>query len=112
MRKLFTRALATGALLTLYACGTLATTGVLLASGMSTAYAQRGRGRGRGRGSGVGAAAVGVGVGALIVGGAIAAQRQSEYNAAVRECQRMYGRRYILETKEFIGPDGGYYPCP
>ena len=66
-RKLLSRVLAAGVLLSMYAFGTVATTGAL---GVSPAYAQRGRGRGVGRGRGGGwgrgggdlGAAIGIGV--------------------------------------------------
>ena len=50
VRKTLTRVLAAGALLAIYAVGTITTSGVFLASTTTVANAQRGRGRGWGRG--------------------------------------------------------------
>ena len=52
VRKTLTRVLAAGALLAVYAVGTITTSGVFLASTTTSAEAQRGRGRGWGRGWG------------------------------------------------------------
>lgn len=105
------RVLATGALLGMYAVGTLAIGGVLLSASVTSAQAQRGRGRGRGVGVGT---AVGVGVGAAILGGMIAADaanRAAGEEAAVQNCMRRF-RSYNPETREYIGRDGQYHPCP
>ena len=48
LRKTLTRVLAAGALLAIYAVGTITTSGVFLASTTTSAEAQRGRGRGWG----------------------------------------------------------------
>jgi ABC-type cobalamin transport system permease subunit len=108
VRKFITRVLTAGSLLALYAFGTVATTGVVMTTGMSPAFA-RGRGRGRGRGIGVGTA-IGIGVGAAIVGGAIAAD-QARRSDAVEYCMRRF-RSYNPETGTYIGFDGQPHPCP
>jgi ABC-type cobalamin transport system permease subunit len=109
VRKFITRVLATASLLAIYGFGTIATTGVVLTTGVSTAFAQRGRGRGRGRGIGIGTA-IGIGVGAAIVGGAIAAD-QAARSDAVEYCMRRF-RSYNPETGTYIGFDGQPHPCP
>lgn len=108
VRKFITRVLATGSLLAIYGFGTIATTGVVMTTGISPAFAQRGRGRG-GRGIGVGTA-IGIGVGAAIVGGAIAADQAARSNA-VEYCMRRF-RSYNPETGTYIGFDGQPHPCP
>jgi len=116
-RKLVTRVLAAGVLLSMYAFGVVATTGAM---GVSSAYAQRGRGwggggRGRGRGRGGGGnvgLGIGLGVGALIVGGAIAAsaaeQRQRD---AISYCMQRY-RSYDPQSMTYMGMDGYRRQCP
>src|SRR5688572_21147085 len=96
-RKLVTRVLATGVLLSMYAFGVVATTGAM---GVSSAYAQRGRGRGGGGGRGGGRGrggggnvglGIGLGVGALIVGGAIAANAaEQQRRDAIGYCMQRY----------------------
>ena len=54
VRKYLTRVLAAGALLAIYAVGTLSVSGLFLASTTEVASARNGRGRGRGRGWGRG----------------------------------------------------------
>ena len=110
VRKFITRVLATGSLLAIYGFGTIATTGVVLTTGVSPAFARGGRGRGgRGRGIGVGTA-IGIGVGAAIVGGAIAAG-EAQRRDAVEYCMRRF-RSYNPETGTYIGFDGLEHPCP
>lgn len=116
VRKLITRVLATGSLLAVYALGGIATTGVVMTAGVSPAYAQRGGGRGGGGGRGRGniGAAVGIGVGAAILGGVIAADaanREASEEAAIENCMRRF-KSYNPETREYIGRDGQYHPCP
>ena len=101
----------------MYASGMVATTGALVATSVSPAFAQRGRGRGRGggwgrgRGSGVGAA-VGIGVGAAIIGGAIAASAaEQQRQNAINYCLQRY-RSYDPNSQTFLGRDGQRYPCP
>lgn len=117
-RKLVTRVLATGVLLSMYAFGVVATTGAM---GVSSAYAQRGRGRGgggrgggRGRGGGgnVGLG-IGLGVGALIVGGAIAANaaEQQRQRDAIDYCMQRY-RSYDPQSMTYLGSDGYRRQCP
>ena len=115
VRQRFTRVLAAGALLFMYAAGTVATTGAFVAAGVSPAFAQRGRGRGRGggwgRGGGVGAA-VGIGVGAAIIGGAIAASAaEQQRQQAVGYCMQRY-RSYDPNSQTYLGRDGMRYSCP
>jgi hypothetical protein len=117
VRQRITRILASGALLFMYASGMVATTGALVATSVSPAFAQRGRGRGRGggwgrgRGSGVGAA-VGIGVGAAIIGGAIAAgAAEQQRQDAVNYCLQRY-RSYDPNSQTYLGRDGMRYPCP
>ena len=115
VRQRFTRVLAAGALLFMYAAGMVATTGAFVAAGVSPAVAQRGRGRGRGggwgRGGGVGAA-VGIGVGAAIIGGAIAASAaEQQRQQAVGYCMQRY-RSYDPNSQTYLGRDGMRYSCP
>ena len=116
VRQRFTRVLAAGALLFMYAAGMVATTGAFVAAGVSPAFAQRGRGRGwggRGRGGGVGVGtAVGIGVGAAIIGGAIAASAaEQQRQQAVSYCMQRY-RSYDPNSQTYLGRDGMRYPCP
>ncbi len=115
VRKLVTRVLATGALLSMYAFGVAATTGAM---GVSSAYAQRGRGRGgggrgRGRGGGDVGLGIGLGVGALIVGGAIAAgaAEQQRREDAIGYCMQRF-RSYDPQSMTYMGTDGYRHPCP
>ena len=115
IRKLFTRLLATGALLGLYVLGTVAATGVMMTAGTSPAMAQRGRGRGggyyRGRGRGYyGGAAVGVGIAAGVVGGAIIADQARRSNAE-EYCMSRF-RSYNPNTGTYITSRGEERPCP
>lgn len=112
-RNAFTRVLATGMLLTMYAFGMIATTGALMTAGITPAHAQRGRGRGRGGGWGGGGvdAAIGLGIGAAIVGGAIAASEAQRQSDAVGYCMRRY-RSYDPQSMTFVGRDGFRHPCP
>ena len=115
-RKLVTRVLATGVMLSMYAFGVVATTGAM---GVSSAYAQRGRGRGgggRGRGYGGGGnvgLGIGLGVGALIVGGAIAANaaEQQRQRDAIGYCMQRY-RSYDPQSMTYLGSDGYRRQCP
>jgi len=113
VRKFMTRMLATGALLSMYALGTLGVTSVVMTAGMSTAVAQRGRGRGRGgyRGRGNYGAAIGAGVAVGVIGGMIAADQARRYNSAVEYCMQRF-RSYNPETGTYIGFDGRERPCP
>ena len=116
VRQRFTRVLAAGALLFMYAAGMVATTGAFVAAGVSPAFAQRGRGRGwggRGRGGGVGVGtAVGIGVGAAIIGGAIAASAaEQQRQQAVGYCIQRY-RSYDPNSQTYLGRDGMRYSCP
>lgn len=119
VRKLVTRVLAAGVMLSMYAFGVDATTGVM---GVSSAYAQRGRGRGgggrgdgRGRGRGGGGnvgLGIGLGVGALIVGGAIAASAaQARQQEAINYCRQTY-RSFDPQNMTYVGRDGYRRPCP
>ena len=123
-RKLVTRVLATGVLLSMYAFGVVATTGAM---GVSSAYAQRGRGRGggnwgrgggRGRGGGWGrgggnvGAGIALGVGAAVIGGAIAASAaQARQQEAVNYCMQRY-RSYDPRSMTYLGSDGYRRQCP
>jgi len=116
-RKLVTRVLATGVLLSMYAFGVAATTGAM---GVSSAYAQRGRGRGRGYGRGYGrgrgggnvGAGIALGVGAAVIGGAIAASAaQQQQRDAVGYCMQRY-RSYDPQSMTYLGNDGYRHPCP
>jgi hypothetical protein len=114
-RKLVTRVLATGVLLSMYAFGVVASTGAM---GVSSAYAQRGRGRGgggRGRGGGGGnvGLGIGLGVGALIVGGAIAANaaEQQRQRDAIDYCMQRY-RSYDPQSMTYLSSDGYRRQCP
>src|SRR5512134_408587 len=119
VRQRVTRVLAAGALLFMYACGMVATTGAFVAAGVSPAFAQRGRGRGRGggwgrgRGGGVGVGtAVGIGVGAAIIGGAIAASAaEQQRQQAVSYCMQRY-RSYDPNSMTYLGRDGMRRSCP
>jgi len=113
VRKFMTRMLATGALLSMYALGTLGVTSVVMTAGMSTAVAQRGRGRGRGgyRGRGNYGAAIGAGVAVGVIGGMIAADQARRYNSAIEYCMRRF-RSYDPETQTYIGLDGRPRQCP
>jgi hypothetical protein len=114
-RKLLSRVLAAGVLLSMYAFGTVATTGAL---GVSPAYAQRGRGRGVGRGRGGGwgrgggdlGAAIGIGVGASVIGGAIAAGAAQQQNS-INYCMQRF-RSYDPQSGTYLGNDGYRHPCP
>ena len=115
VRQRMTRVLATGALISMYAFGMVATTGAFVAASVSPAQAQRGRGRGwggRGRGgAGVGAA-VGIGVGAAIIGGAIAASAaEQQRQQAINYCLQRY-RSYDPNSMTYLGRDGMRYSCP
>jgi len=116
VRKFMTRMLATGALLSMYALGTLGVTSVVMTAGMSTAVAQRGRGRGRGGGRGRGnvGAAIGAGVAIGVIGGMIAADQARRYGTrgdAVEYCMQRF-RSYNPETGTYRGFDGLDHPCP
>jgi hypothetical protein len=110
-RKLVSRVLAAGILLSMYAFGMVATTGAL---GVSPAYAQRGRGRGwgggRGRGDGNLGAAIGIGIGAAVIGGAIAASEAQRQNS-VNYCMQRF-RSYDPQSGTYLGNDGNRHPCP
>lgn len=117
-RKLVTRVLATGVLLSMYAFGVAATTGAM---GVSSAYAQRGRGhgrgggRGRGRGYGGGGnvgAGIALGVGAAVIGGAIAASAaQARQQEAINYCMQRY-RSYDPQSMTYLSSDGYRRQCP
>jgi hypothetical protein len=115
-RKLVTRILATGVLLSMYAFGVVATTGAM---GVSSAYAQRGRGRGGGRGRGRGyggggnvGAGIALGVGAAVIGGAIAASAaQARQQEAINYCMQRY-RSYDPQSMTYLGSDGYRRQCP
>ena len=118
-RKLVTRVLATGVLLSLYAFGVVATTGVM---GVSSAYAQRGRGRGRGDGRGRGRGrgrgggnvglGVGLGIGAAVIGGAIAASAaEQQRRDAINYCMQRF-RSFDPQSMSYLGNDGYRHPCP
>ena len=104
-------------MLFMYTCGMIATTGAIVAAGVSPAHAQRGRGRGgggwgRGRGGGGVGAAVGIGVGAAIIGGAIAASAaEQQRQQAVNYCLQRY-RSYDPNSQTYLGRDGMRYSCP
>jgi hypothetical protein len=111
-RRRVSRVLATAILLSMYAFGMVATTGVL---GASPAYAQRGRGRGRGwggrgRGDGNLGAAIGIGIGAAVIGGAIAAGEAQRQNS-VNYCMQRF-RSYDPRSGTYLGNDGARHPCP
>lgn len=112
-RKLVTRVLAAGVLLSMYAFGVVATTGAM---GVSSAYAQRGRGgggRGRGRGGGgnVGLG-IGLGIGAAVIGGAIAASAaEQQRRDAIGYCMQRF-RSYDPQSMTYMGTDGYRHPCP
>ena len=116
-RKLVTRMLATGVLLSMYAFGVVATTGAM---GVSSAYAQRGRGRGggygrgygRGRGGGNVGAGIALGVGAAVIGGAIAASAaQARQQEAINYCMQRY-RSYDPQSMTYLSSDGYRRQCP
>ena len=109
-RKLVTRILATGVMLSMYAFGVVATTGAM---GVSSAYAQRGRGRGYGRGYGGGnvGAGVALGIGAAVIGGAIIAGEAQRQEDAIGYCMRRY-RSYDPQSMTYMGTDGYRHPCP
>jgi hypothetical protein len=117
IRKFVTRALATGALLGLYALGTITTTGVVMTAGVTDAHAQkgkrggggRGRGRGRGRGGNAGAAAAGAAIG--IIGGIIATEAARANQRAIEECFRRFNGDYDPETRTGYRR-GRAYQCP
>ena len=110
VRQRFTRVLAAGALLFMYAAGMVATTGAFVAAGVSPAFAQRGRGRGRGGGWGRGRG--GGGVGAAIIGGAIAASAaEQQRQQAVGYCMQRY-RSYDPNSMTYLGRDGMRRSCP
>jgi BA14K-like protein len=118
-RKLVSRVLAAGVLLSMYAFGMVATTAAM---GVSPAYAQRGRGRGVGRGGGYGrgygrgrgggnlGAAIGIGVGAAVIGGAIAAGAAQQQNS-VNYCMQRF-RSYDPQSGTYLANDGYRRPCP
>lgn len=106
-RKLVTRVLATGVLLSMYAFGVVASTGAL---GVSSAYAQRGRGRGRGWGGGNVGVGIGLGIGAAVIGGAIAAG-EAQRQDAIGYCMQRF-RSYDPESMTYVGRDGLRHPCP
>ena len=116
VRQRFTRVLAAGALLFMYAFGMVATTGAFVAAGVSPAFAQRGRGRGgggRGRGGGWGGAAVGIGVGAAIIGGAIAASAaEQQRRDAINYCMQRYRSYDSRRAPPIWGNDGFRRSCP
>jgi hypothetical protein len=101
-RRLVTRALATGALLIMYAFG-------MIATASSPAFAQRGRGRGRGWGGDVGAG-VALGIGAAVIGGAIIAG-EAQRRDAIGYCMQRF-RSYDPESMTYVGRDGLRHPCP
>ena len=114
-RKLVTRVLATGVLLSMYAFGVVATTGAM---GVSSAYAQRGRGRGRGGGYGRGrgggniGTGIAIGVGAAVIGGAIAASAaQARQQEAINYCMQRY-RSYDPQSMTYLASDGYRRQCP
>ncbi|MDP3689835.1 BA14K family protein [Bradyrhizobium sp.] len=114
-RKLVTRVLAAGVLLSMYAFGVVATTGAM---GVSSAYAQRGRGRGgggRGRGRGGGGnvgLGIGLGIGAAVIGGAIAASAaEQQRRDAIGYCMQRF-RSYDPQSMTYMGTDGYRHPCP
>lgn len=120
-RKLVTRVLATGVLLSMYAFGVVATTGAM---GVSSAYAQRGRGRGgggggrgrggggRGRGGGNIGTGIAIGVGAAVIGGAIAASAaQARQQQAIDYCMQRY-RSYDPQSMTYLASDGYRRQCP
>ena len=107
-RKLVTRVLATGVLLSMYAFGVVATTGAM---GVSSAYAQRGRGRGRGGGYGRGrgggniGTGIAIGVGAAVIGGAIAASAaQARQQEAINYCMQRY-RSYDPQSMTYLASE-------
>jgi len=106
-RKLVTRVLATGVLLSLYAVGVVATTGAM---GVSSAYAQRGRGRGRGWGGGNVGAGVAIGIGAAVIGSAIIAS-EAQRRDAIGYCMQRF-RSYDPQSMTYLGNDGFRHPCP
>ena len=108
-RKLVTRMLATGVLLSMYAFGVVASTGAM---GISSAHAQRGRGRGRGYGGGgnVGAG-VALGIGAAVIGGAIIASEAQRQRDAIGYCMLRY-RSYDPQSMTYLGSDGYRRQCP
>ena len=108
-RKLVTRMLATGVLLSMYAFGVVASTGAM---GISSAHAQRGRGRGRGYGGGgnVGAG-VALGIGAAVIGGAIIASEAQRQRDAIGYCMQRY-RSYDPQSMTYLGSDGYRRQCP
>ncbi|MBN8990783.1 MAG: BA14K family protein [Rhizobiales bacterium] len=114
-RRLVSRVLAAGVLVSIYAFGVVATTGAL---GVSPAHAQRGRGRGRGggwgrgrgRGGGNVGAAIGLGIGAAVIGGAIAAQEAQRQNA-INYCMQRF-RSYDPRSGTYLANDGYRRPCP
>lgn len=104
--KFITRALATGAMLTMYSLSTIGVTSVVLTAGVSPASAQW-RGRGRGRGDWVAPAIIG----GAIVGGAIIADQARRRDDAIAYCMRRY-RSFDPESMTFMGNDGLRHPCP
>jgi hypothetical protein len=118
VRQRFTRVLAAGALLFMYAAGMVATTGAFVAAGVSPAFAQRGRGGGgrggggRGRGGGNVGLGIGLGIGAAVIGGAIAASAaEQQRRDAVSYCMQRY-RSYDPNSQTYLGRDGMRYSCP
>jgi hypothetical protein len=113
VRRIATRMLASGVLLSMYALGMIATTGAVMTAGISPAQAQRGRGRGWGGGGDVGLG-LGIGLGAAMIGGAIAAQQAQQaqqQEQAVSYCMRRY-RSFDPGSMTYVGRDGARRPCP
>ena len=103
-RKLITRVLATGVMLSMYAFGVVASTGAM---GVSSAQAQRGRGRGWGGDVGTGVA---IGIGAAVIGGAIIAS-EAQRRDAIGYCMQRF-RSYDPQSMTYLGNDGYRHPCP
>lgn len=118
VRRFMTRVLATGALLGLYALGTVTTTGVVMTAGVTDAHAQkgkrggggRGRGRGRGRGGNAGAAAAGAAIG--IIGGIIATEAARANREAIDRCYARFRGDYDPRTRTGWDRRGRPHPCP
>jgi hypothetical protein len=129
VRKVMTRMLATGALLTVYAIGSVSVTSLVMTTFSSEAVAQRGKGKGKGGGGGggaakrggggggggrgrgrgnAGAAAVGTAIG--VIGGIIATQA-ARHQADVEYCYRRWGRYFDEETMT-VYRHGRRFPCP
>jgi hypothetical protein len=114
VRRAVTRVLAGMVLVGIYMFNTIALTGVVMTTGVSSAAARgRGRGRGyrgRGRGRGNVGAAIGAGVAIGIIGGAIAADA-ARRNNAVGYCASRF-RSYDPASGTYLGNDGYRHPCP